>query len=185
MFLKKLHFKKKGVFVFLFWMNKCVHLACESYNITFSSIENKLKMNSPKNKTIIDMIKGDKPTGHFWACTAPRRGGVSWPHQTQWGPPPALREGAPWPAGLAPPSWSAGSCTAEGQCDMRRGWESVWTSYSELSVEVFLLLRESFLIYFLAMLSIFCFFFRRGREEEDVPTREEVDCETCWETCWL
>lgn len=35
-----------------------------------------------------------------------------------------------------------------------------------------------FLAYFLAMLSIFCFFFRRGREDEDVPTREEVDCET-------
>ena len=33
-------------------------------------------------------------------------------------------------------------------------------------------------LYFLAMFSIFCFFFRRGREEEDVPTREEVDWET-------
>lgn len=37
--------------------------------------------------------------------------------------------------------------------------------------------------YFLAMLSIFCFFFRRGRveeeEEEDTPTSEEVDWETC------
>lgn len=32
------------------------------------------------------------------------------------------------------------------------------------------------------MLSIFSFFFRRGREEEDVPTREEVDWETYWET---
>jgi hypothetical protein len=32
--------------------------------------------------------------------------------------------------------------------------------------------------YFLAMLSIFCFFFRRGRDEEEVPTREEVDWDT-------
>lgn len=38
--------------------------------------------------------------------------------------------------------------------------------------------RASFLLYFLAMLSIFCFFFRRDREDEDVPTREDVDCET-------
>lgn len=36
-------------------------------------------------------------------------------------------------------------------------------------------------LYFLAIMSIFCFFFRRGREEEeeeDVPTREDVDCDT-------
>lgn len=38
--------------------------------------------------------------------------------------------------------------------------------------------RASFPVYFLAMLSIFCFFFRRDREDEDVPTREDVDCET-------
>lgn len=36
--------------------------------------------------------------------------------------------------------------------------------------------------YFLAMLSIFSFFFMRGREvvETEVSTREEVDCDT-WE----
>lgn len=33
--------------------------------------------------------------------------------------------------------------------------------------------------HFLAMLSIFCFFLSRGREEEAVPTREEVDWDTC------
>lgn len=43
-------------------------------------------------------------------------------------------------------------------------------------------LKQRCQVYFLAMLSIFCFFFRRGREDEDVPTREEVDCETFWET---
>lgn len=36
-------------------------------------------------------------------------------------------------------------------------------------------------MYFLAMLSIFCFFFNRGREEVLVPTREEVDCDICEE----
>lgn len=41
-------------------------------------------------------------------------------------------------------------------------------------------MKVSIQMYFLAMLSIFCFFFRRGREEEDVPTRDEVDWETWW-----
>lgn len=33
-------------------------------------------------------------------------------------------------------------------------------------------------LHFLAMLIIFCFFFRRSRDDDDVPTREEVDWET-------
>lgn len=68
------------------------------------------------------------------------------------------------------------------------GWGEVrkWKPETELvTTEVVWLVRASFLMYFLAMLSIFCFFFRRGREEEDVPTREEVDWETCWETIQL
>lgn len=38
--------------------------------------------------------------------------------------------------------------------------------------------QVNFHTYFLAMLCIICLFFKLGRVDEDVPTREKVDCET-------